>query len=35
VAQQLLDLNWIERTARDRYRITKRGWQVTRAPGSR
>jgi len=33
VAQQLLDLNWIERTARDRYRITKRGWQITRARG--
>jgi hypothetical protein len=35
VAQQLLDLHWIERTARDRYRITERGWQVTRLPRSR
>ena len=36
VVQLLLDLNWIERTAaRDRYRITKRGWQVTRVQGPR
>jgi hypothetical protein len=36
VVQLLLDLNWIERTAaRDRYRITKRGWQVTRTRRSR
>ena len=31
VAQQLQDLNWIERTARDRYRITERGWRAISA----